>query len=56
MSSASSSLGRRALAALVLILAAYLLLKVLIGFVTAIAWTVAAVVAVIAVIWALRTL
>jgi hypothetical protein len=51
-----SSLGKRALAVLVLLVAAWLLLKVVIGFVTAIATTLAVVVAVIAVIWAIRIL
>ncbi len=51
-----SSLGKRALAVVVLLVAAWLLLKVIVGFVTAIAATVAVVIAVIAVIWAIRVL
>lgn len=47
---------RRAGAALVLVAVAALALKLVIGFVIAIFWTVVAVAAVIAVIWALKTL
>ena len=42
--------------ALVLALAAWFLLKVVIGFIAAVAWVVAVVVALIAVVWAARTL
>jgi hypothetical protein len=47
---------RRAFAGLVLIIAAALAVKIVIGFVMAIFWTVVAVAAVIAVIWALKTI
>lgn len=50
------SLGKRALAVLVLVVAAWILLKVVIGFVTAIATVLAVVLAVVAVIWAIRVL
>jgi hypothetical protein len=50
------SFAMRVVAALVLALAAWFLLKVVIGFIAAVAWVVAAVVALIAVIWAARTL
>ena len=50
------SLVKRALAAVILIAAAYVLLKLVIGFVTAIAGTVVAIVAVVAIIWAIRVL
>ncbi len=50
----SSSFGKRAIAALILLLAAWILVKVAIGIVTAVFWTVAAIVAVIAVIWAVK--
>ena len=46
----------RVVAALVLALAAWFLLKVVIGFIAAVAWVVAVVVALIAVAWAARTL
>jgi hypothetical protein len=50
------SLGRRALAVVILIGVAYLLLKVVIGIVTAVASTIVIVIAVIAAIWAIRAL
>ncbi len=53
---AASNVGRKALAVLVLIAAAYLLFKVVIGFVMGIVWVLIAVVAVVAVIWAMRVL
>jgi hypothetical protein len=56
MAQAVSDLARKALAVAVLVVAAFVLFKVVIGFVAAIAWIVVAVVAVIAVIWALRVL
>ena len=52
----ASDLGRKAIALVVLLIAAWLLFKVVIGAVAAVAWVVVAVVAVIAVIWALRVL
>jgi len=53
---AASNVGRKALAVLVLIAAAYLLFKVVIGFVMGLVWILVAVVAVVAVIWAMRVL
>jgi hypothetical protein len=50
------SFGARVLAALVLAVAAWFLLKVVIGIVAGIAWFVAVVVALIAAVWAVRTL
>ena len=50
------SLGSRLLAVIVLAVGAWILFKLVIGTVVAIAWTVAAIVAVIAVFWAIRTL
>jgi hypothetical protein len=49
-------LGRRALAVVILVGVAYLLLKVVIGIVTAVASTIVIVIAVIAAIWAIRVL
>ena len=49
-----SSLGGKAVAVLVLALAAWLLLKVVIGLIAGIAWVVVAVIVVFATIWALR--
>ncbi|MBA3747307.1 MAG: hypothetical protein H0W96_07395 [Solirubrobacterales bacterium] len=54
--STSTSFGKRAIAALILLLAAWILVKVLVGIVTAVFWTVAAIVAVIAVIWAVKVI
>jgi hypothetical protein len=51
-----SDLGRKALALLVLLLAAWILFKLVLGFVAAVAWIVIAVIAVAAVIWAVRVL
>ncbi len=52
----ASDLARKLIAIVVLAVAAWFLLKVVIGIVTGIAWMVAVVVAILAVIWALRTL
>ena len=56
MADRASTLGRKLLAVAILALVAWLLLKVVIGFVTTIAWLAVAVLAVVAVLWALRTL
>jgi hypothetical protein len=47
---------RKALAGVVLIVAVALVLKLVIGFVIAIFWTIVAVALVIAILWALKTL
>jgi hypothetical protein len=54
--SAGPSFVMRVVAALILALAAWFLLKVVIGIIAGIAWFVAVVVALIAVVWAARTL
>ena len=56
MEETGSSLLSKVVAAVVLLFAAWLLLKFVIGFVAAIAWTIVGVLAVIAVIWAVVTL
>ena len=56
MRTAVAELARRGLAVLVLLVAAYLLFKLVLGFVASVVWIVVAVVAVIAVVWAVRTL
>ena len=56
MGEAVSDIARKALAVVVLVVAAYILFKLVLGFVAAVAWIVVAIVAVIAVIWALRVL
>ena len=52
----SSSFGKRVLAVIVLAIAVWLLLKFVIGLITGIATLVVIVLAVMAVIWAVRTL
>lgn len=47
---------RRAVAGVVLVVVVALAIKLAIGFVTAIFWTIVAVAAVVAVLWALKTL
>jgi hypothetical protein len=54
--SSAGSLGRMVLAGLVLLIAAYVLLKVIIGIALAVAFPVALILAVVAVIWAVRVL
>jgi hypothetical protein len=56
MKESAANLGTKAIALGVLLVAAWVLFKVVIGVVTAIAWTVVAVIAVVAVIWALTRL
>jgi hypothetical protein len=56
MAQRASDLGRKLLALGILLLAAFVLFKVVIGAVAAVAWFVIAVVAVIAIVWALRVL
>jgi hypothetical protein len=53
---AASGAGQKLLAIGVLLIAAYVLFKLVIGFITSIAVIIVAVMAVIAVIWALRVL
>jgi hypothetical protein len=56
MGQLASDAARKLLAVAVLIVAAYVLFKLVLGFVAAVAWMLIAVLAVIAVIWALRVL
>ena len=56
MKAAASDLGKRALAALVLIIAAYVLFKVVIGIVAGILWILLVIVAMVAIVWAARIL
>jgi hypothetical protein len=51
-----SDAGRKLLAIGVLVVAAYILFKIVLGFVAAVAWIVIAVIAVVAVVWALGVL
>jgi hypothetical protein len=54
--SSSRSFGRTALAALILLIAAWVLLKIVIGIVAALFFPIIAIVLVIAIIWAYRVL
>jgi hypothetical protein len=56
MREAASNAGRKAIAIAILLLAAFLLFKAVIGTVVAVFWVVIAIVAVVAVIWALGAL
>ncbi|MCW2991945.1 MAG: hypothetical protein JWM73_2539 [Solirubrobacterales bacterium] len=53
---AKPSWGARIIAVIVLAVGAWILFKLIIGTVVAIAWAAAAIAAVVAIIWALRTL
>jgi hypothetical protein len=56
MGQLASGAARKLLAVAVLVVAAYVLFKLVLGFVAAVAWIVVAIVAVLAVVWALRVL
>jgi hypothetical protein len=56
MKEAASDLGMKALALVVLLVAAWILFKFVIGVVAAVAWIVVGVMALIAVVWALNRL
>ena len=51
-----SQAGRKLLAVGILLLAAYVLFKVVLGFVTTLAWVAVAILAVVAIAWAIRVL
>ncbi|HEV3035539.1 MAG TPA: hypothetical protein VGX72_12210 [Solirubrobacteraceae bacterium] len=55
-SSGSRSIGKTVLAGLVVLIAGYILLKIVIGIAVAIAGTVAVILAIVAIIWAVRVL
>jgi hypothetical protein len=56
MGQAVSDAARKVLAVGVLVVAAYILFKVVLGFVAAIAWIAVVVLAIVAVVWAIRVL
>jgi hypothetical protein len=56
MSESLRDIGGKLLAVAILLIAGWILLKIVIGVVTAVAWIVVAVLAVVAVIWALNRL
>ncbi|MEA2440986.1 MAG: hypothetical protein QOH76_2410 [Thermoleophilaceae bacterium] len=53
---ALAGIGGKAVAVVVLLVAAWVLFKIVIGVVAAVAWTIVAVLAVVAVLWALNKL
>ena len=56
MKESLSGLAVKALAVVVLLIAAWILFKVVLGVVTAVAWVAVVVLAIIAVVWAIRVL
>ena len=56
MSETLSNIGGKVLALVILLVAGWILLKVVIGVVAFVAWTVIAILAVIAVLWAINRL
>ena len=56
MGELATQTGRKALAVGVLLAAGYLLFKVVLGFVTTVAWIAVIVLALVGIVWALRTL
>lgn len=56
MGQAVSDIARKLLAVAVLVVAAYVLFKVVLGFVAGVAWIAVVVLAIVAVVWALRVL
>jgi hypothetical protein len=56
MGQLASDTGRKLLALVVLLLAAWVLFKLVLGFVAAVAWIVVVVLAIAAVVWAVRVL
>jgi hypothetical protein len=55
-SASSRSIGKTVLAGLVVLVAGYILLKIVVGIAVALAGTVAVILAIIAIIWAVRVL
>ena len=56
MGQLASDTGRKLLALVVLLLAAWVLFKLVLGFVAAVAWILVVVLAIAAVVWAVRVL
>ncbi len=56
MGELATQAGKKVLAVGVLVIAAWVLFKVVLGFVAAVAWIAVVVLAVVAVVWALRVL
>jgi hypothetical protein len=55
-SASSRSIGKTVLAGLVVLVAGYILLKIVVGIAVALAGTVAVILAIVAIIWAVRVL
>jgi hypothetical protein len=56
MREAAGDLGRKAIALVVLLVAAWILFKVILGVVAALAWIIVVVLAIAAIVWAIRVL
>lgn len=56
MGEIASEAGRKLLAVAILLVAAWVLFKLVLGFVAAVAWVAVAVLAVVAIVWAIRIL
>jgi hypothetical protein len=56
MAEAAKAAGTKLLAVAVLLVAAWILFKVVLGVVTAVAWVAVVVLAIVAVVWAIRVL
>ena len=56
MRETASDLGRKAIALLVLLVAAYVLFKVILGVVAFLAWIIVVVLAIAAIVWDIRVL
>jgi hypothetical protein len=56
MAELASEAGKKLLALIVLLAAAWILFKLVLGVVAAVAWIVVAVLAVVAIVWAIRVL
>jgi hypothetical protein len=56
MGETAANAGKKLLAIAVLLVAAWILFKVVLGFVAAIAWIAVVVLAIVAIVWAIRVL
>ena len=56
MGELATQAGKKVLAVGVLVIAAWVLFKIVLGFVAAVAWIVVVILAIVAIIWALRVL
>lgn len=56
MTDTVKNLGKKALAIVVLLAAAFVIFKFVVGLIASVAWLIVAVIAVFAIVWAVRTL